>query len=278
MATIVCIPPLDDALSDLGITMPGVGRLEFLKDSIDKIPRPSEYILKALNNMSPALSPVFTMLRIIQVVQAILNCIKATKKSISQLNPGPLIGCFRGLFEAFANLLPLIPPLSYVKLVADIMTALRLLIEDMLNVIVIIDTRISTIKAIIERGYDTDDPNLISIGNCAKDDLNEEAATILQLMRMLGLVIGSVFTIMEIIGDLLPGPAGDKIKSVGEQLSGAQADTQAVSLGDFPPLGAMQTTLMGLRDVCAMIELIANTALGKATQSTAFLVQDLQNA
>ena len=276
VATIVCIPPFEDVLSDLGITFPGVGRLQFLKDSIDKIPRPSEYILKMLNSAAPALSPVFTMLRIIQVVQAVLNCIKAIKKAVTQLNPGPIIKCFRGLFEAFANILPMIPPLAYVKLVVDIMTALRLLVADMLNVLVIIDRRITELKALAQRGYDNDDPNLIAFANCGKDDLNAEAATLIELLRAISLIISSFFSIMEIIADLMPGPAADSIGEITKKITGAQSDVASIGVFDFPPVKQIQTILMGLHDLCYAIETIGNTALGKVTQAASFTASDLQ--
>jgi hypothetical protein len=237
-------------------------------------------ILKALNNLAPAMAPIHTALKILKAIQAIADCTQAVRKCITQLSPAPLINCFPDLFKALADLIPLIPPLSYVAMVADIITLLRALVEDMLSLIETIDAKVTGVKNLIARGQAKNDTVLIGMGNCAKRKLNQDMAGLMQIMEVVTTTIGTFLSILDAIEAYLPGPAGKKVREVKEQITGAQSaigDTDP-SATDFPPLGFMQQTLSIIYNALVIAEAVCNAVLGRAFEIPELALAELTNS
>lgn len=276
MATVVCIQPLDIP-DNLVVTMPGMGELTFLRDKLERMPRPSEMILKALNNLAPAMAPIHTALKIIAVVQAIADCTQAVKKAITQLSPAPLINCFPDLVDALADLLPLIPPIAYVKMIVDIITLLRLLIEDMLDFIELVDSRVTGIKNLIARAEANNDTVLLGIGDCAQEKLNADMAGFMDIVGVITKAIAAFFSVLDAIESFLPGPAGKKLAEVKETLTGAQDSIEGAEVPDFPPLGFLQQLLSLIFNALVIAESVGNAALGKSFEIPELALAELTN-
>jgi hypothetical protein len=262
MATVVCIsvPNIPNALN---ITLPGVGELQFIKDTIDGIPRPSTYVLKALNALSPSLAPLYTIIRVLDVIISLVGCIKAIPKALPA-NPSPIINCIKNLVKAFANLVPLLPPLSYVRMIADILAALRVLIDDMLTVLTQIDAQVSRIKELFARALQGNgDPVLFQIGQCAQNDLKQSTAGFLQIMQLITKIITIMTAILEIMAEVIPGPLGDKI---GETLASMQAASDSFEdvdpVSEYPPLQNIKTSLLLIRNVLNALESFCRGVIG----------------
>ena len=276
MAVVVCIPPIP--LPDLmSVTMPGMGELTFLRDSLDKAPRPSELILKALNNLAPALAPIYGFLRILDVNIALFNCTQAMKKAVLQLSPKPIIDCLPKLVKAVTALAPLIPPLSYVTMVVDMVTMARALVADMLSYIAELDAQITAINQMYLDAQTNNDNALLVIANCAKASINAESEGIMQIMVVIGKVTAVMLQTLDVISSTLPGPASKKVDEIKKQLTGVQATATGVTLTDFPPLGQMQQVLVLLHTILTYIEAAGNAVLARSFEAQELILAPLVN-
>lgn len=276
MATVVCVTP-PTVPPNLTVTLPGLGELTFIRDQLDKAPRPSELVLRALNNLAPALAPVYSMLRVLDVLIALYACTQAIKKAVTQLNPGPIISCFEKLIKAIANLIPLIPPITYIKMVVDIVVVMRVLVDDLLSIVTILDARITTIQNMLDQGMEDDDNSLVELGNCAKADLNDEAATLMQVMELITKFMQVVMIVMDLMAEVLPGPLADKVKEVKEDLLGSQDALDDVSVTDFPPLGQLQQILVIIRNILIFVEQAGKAVLGQSFEMPELVIDELAN-
>jgi len=276
VATVVCIE-IPEIPNKLSITMPGVGELQYLKDSIDKIPRPSTYVLKMLNGISPALAPIYTILKILDVILALVNCINAIPKSLP-FNPQPIIDCIQKLIEAFAALLPLLPPFVYIRLVVDIAVAIRLLIDDLISVLDVIDQQITQVKNLINKALDFDNTAMLQIGNCARTDIQRSTAGLQQIMEAMAKVMGIIMGIMELMTAVLPGPAADKIQKTIDDINTFNAAVTALDpAADYPPLQQMYDALAAARKPMVFVEEFGKALLGIPFTFTAPVVPSYDN-
>jgi hypothetical protein len=262
MATLVCIP-IPEIPAKYSINMPGMGELVYLRDSLERMPRLSEIILKLLNAIQPALSPIYTVLKILDALQAVFNCLLAVKDAITTLNPGSIIRCFQKLYAAFAALLPLFPPLTYVRMVVDIVVLIRYLLDDVIYTFGLIDAEITSVKAVLSSAIENNDTVLFEIGQCRANDIQQATAGIKQILEVIGKTIGLLFTIMDLMAAVIPGPAGEKIEEAKETLAEitGQLDTTQ-SVGDFPPLGALLDALTKLRNLLLFVEQVGKAIVG----------------
>lgn len=258
MATLVCIN-LGNLPAKLDITMPGMGVLQLINDKIDGIPRPSEYVLKGLNALMPAMAPIYTIIKVLDVIVALTNCIKAIPMAIVTLNPSKIFECVEKLIEAFAALVPMIPPLAYVRMIVDIVVAIRTLVDDLLNVLVEIDKEISRITNLLANAIDNDDTVAVAIGECAKENLNKNVAGLIEIFTVVGKLMAIVFNILETIAVLLPPAAQDEFSRAKESILGIDVN---VGASDFPPISAMKDGLFTLRTVLQTIEQVGKSILG----------------
>lgn len=258
MATLVCVQ-MPDIPDKLEVTMPGIGVLQLINDKIDGVPRPSQYVLKAMNSLSPALGPVYTFIRILDVVIAITNCQKAIPNAIMTLNPSKIFECIEKLIQAFANLIPLIPPLTYVRMVLDIVVALRVLVDDLLSTLVEIDKEISRISNMLANAVDNDDTVALQIGECAKKNLNQNVAGLMQIIEVIVKILTVLMNLMDTFSSLLPAPAQEKIDGLKKQILGIDVN---VSASDFPPVSGLKDGLFIIRNVLQAIEQVGKAILG----------------
>ena len=258
MATLVCIN-IGNLPDKLEITMPGMGVLQMINDKIDGIPRPSEYVLKGLNSLMPAMAPIYTIIKVLDVIVALTNCIKAIPMAIITLNPSKIFECVEKLIEAFAALIPMIPPLAYVRMIVDIVIAIRVLVDDLLNVLVEIDKEISRIKNLIANAVDNDDTVSVAIGECAKENLNKNVAGLIEMFTVVGKIMAIVFNILDTIAVLLPPGTQKELNATKESILGLDVN---ISASDYPPVGPIKDGLFGLRTVLQTIEQVGKAVLG----------------
>lgn len=268
MAAVVCVklPEIPDKFT---LTMPGMGELAYLRDSIESMPRPSSLLLKFLNSLAPALAPINNIIKLVDMIQAIIACINAVPKCFMTLSPGPLIKCFEKLFKALAALIALVPPMPYIRMVVDIVVLIRYLVDDILSVFSIIDKEISKIKQVLEDAQRTQDDTLLEIGECAKENLNQEMAGIMQVIQLIGKLTGLIFTIMETISTLIPG-MDQKVEEWKEAMGAATDSLGSADATGFIPLGPIITALTTIRNILIVIE-----QFGKAICGLSFTMPEI---
>lgn len=269
MAAVVCVK-LPDIPDKFVLNMPGMGELAYLRDSLESMPRPSSLLLKFLNSLAPALAPINNIIKLLDMIQAIVSCVTAVPKCFMTLSPGPLIKCFEKLFKALAALLSLVPPMPYIKMIVDIVVLLRYLVEDILNIFTIIDREIDKIKAVLEDAARTQDAQLLEIGECAKHNLNQEMAGIMQVIQIIGKITGIIFTIMETIASLIPG-ADEKVQEWQAAMGGATDNLGSGGVTGFIPLGPIVTALGTIRNILITIEQFGKAITGQGFQMPALM-------
>ncbi len=258
MATLICVPA-PNLPSMLEITMPGMGVLQMINDKIDGIPRPSEYILKGLNALMPAMSPIYMLIRVLDVLVAITNCQKVIPIAIITLNPSKIFECIEKLIEAFANLIPLIPPLAYVRMIVDIVTSLRVLVDDLLSTLVEIDEEISRIANLVANAVDNDDVVALAIGECARENLNKNVAGLMEIFSVFGKMLALVFNTLDTFAPLLPPHIQNKLDSAKSALTGMDTN---VSASAYPPVSALKDSLFAVRLILQTVEQLGKFVLG----------------
>jgi len=233
-------------------------------------------LLKFLNSLSPALAPINSIIKLVDLLQAIVSCVTSIPKCFLTLSPGPLIQCFEKLFEALAGIIALVPPFPYIAMVGDIAHLLRQLVDDLLSVVVIIDREVSRITAVLQEAQEAEDAILLEIGECARDNLNQQTLALYQVVALIGKLIGLILSIMEAIATLIPG-AGEKVAGWAAAITGATGAVGSVSVSGFPPLGPLVQLLQLVRTILVAIEQFANAVLGRAFSFPAAITVELAN-
>jgi hypothetical protein len=275
MAYAVCVelPEMEIAPA---VNMPGIGELTFIRDTLADMPRISDQVFKLLNVMSPALAPVYSLIRVLDIIIAIIDCVKAIPKSLP-FNPQPLIECFTNLFEALSALVALLPPFAYIRLIVDIVALIRAVVDDMLDVFAVIDREVSQIKATIDRAMADNDTILLQIGDCAKDNLEKTTAGILQVFEAVAKIILVAISILDIIASVIPGPISDRISEWRNALSDIQGSLATSSPTGYPPLQDFVDLLVAVRTVLISIEQFGKAILGLDFTVPDFTVPTLEN-
>lgn len=275
MAIPICIK-LPAMPPEYKLALPGMGELTYIRDSLERMPRPSEMLLKFLNSIGPALAPVYMLIKVLDVIQAIIRCVLAVKKAITELSPLPLIQCFEGLFEAIAKLIPLIPPMAYLKMVMDIIGLVRYLLDDIIGLVYIIDNEISQIKAMINAGTASGDLRLIEIAECSRHNLNQQAAGMINVLTLIGKLLGTLLIVLDMLEAFLPPPAAKEIRKVKEAITGASDTALSSSVGSFPGLQQMLEAVTMLRDALVTIQTVIGPVVG--VNLAGFLTEQVEQA
>lgn len=186
---------IDAVPGDVCVTFPGGAEICVTLPSASP-PSLDALMRQAFAQVNAALAPLTPIFNIIDVCVAIFDCIKA----ISTLDVEKIINCIPGLAEKIAELLALIPQVSLVALVADIVELLILYFKGLRNQIL---RQLQYYLRIIDAQLAATRPGNIALANvlpCALDDLdqlfnwqNSSAAPINRL-------IGVINLFLEIIG------------------------------------------------------------------------------
>jgi hypothetical protein len=261
----VCIPI--PGVKNLKITLPGMGALEFFRDSLASVPRFSTMAMQALNSTLPAIAPFYVILKIIAVIQAIQKCIMASIEAVTQLNPDPLFQCVKKLLEAIAELAKLFPPITYAAMIIDIVMLFRYMVRDCLTLLQLMDQHVSEFQDAIATGMQNNDQLAVSIGECAKKDLEEEIQPMLMVLTIISVTISAFITLLDIMAAVMPGAAPaikdlkDKHKEMTETIDNFDLT------GDGSPFKTMSEMLIVADTVLEFIVTICQAVAGGDIES-----------
>jgi hypothetical protein len=123
--SISVVPPTQPTLPSVGgtpsqIRMPG-GTVVPLPFSLPPATDCRIIFNQILPNVMVTLGPLGFIFCVLGVIQALIDCVNATIDSISQLNPGPLIDALVGLIEKAKCLAQMIPQVSLLYMLADVL-------------------------------------------------------------------------------------------------------------------------------------------------------------
>jgi len=175
----MALPPLHgfcqtNAVSTrLCITMPG-GAEVCAQFPAARVPDPSELIAALFGNLSAALAPLAPIFSIIEVLIAIVDCLKAVQKAIASFPPRPdkLLSCFPKLARALGKVLSLLPPLTIPVMIGNFLDALLTFLAGIRNQLLAIIRK--TLKILIASTSAASLPSLQLgvIVDCAQGDLD----------------------------------------------------------------------------------------------------------
>jgi hypothetical protein len=269
MATALCIP-LPPLPQELLLNLPGLGALRFFRDEVAGFPRLSTMIARMLNAATPVLSPVYTVIKILDTIIAIIDCIKAIPKSLP-LNPQPLLNCFRKLLEALGRLIELLPPFSYILLIADLVQVLNTLVIDLAQTVYLMDQEWAKIRNALVRASSDHDPNLLTIGTCAKDNLAKTAAGLWQILDVLSKLLYIFISILQIIASLAPPSLSREIEKWLGTIAEIQTNIENEgNIRDIPDFGTLMAALRDINRVLTYVTTFLYMLCGRSWEIPEF--------
>jgi len=181
---------------DCCIPLPGGAEICVQLPSIG-IPDPQELIIQLFAQLNAALTPLVPIFRIIDIVLAIVECIKAIPKCLFPPNPQPLIQCFQALFAALAEILKLVPPFSLIFTVAAILDCLILLLGGLdATIHVIIEKNAAILAAALKPAS----PGASFALQCEKGNLDAYIKNLNEAMKPLNRLLGVINLFMQLAG------------------------------------------------------------------------------
>jgi hypothetical protein len=166
-----------------------------------KIPDPTDLILQLFGQLNAALAPLMPIFRILDVLLAVFECIKAIPKSIFPPNPQPVISCLVHLAEVIAEIVKLIPLVSLPFTIAAFLDALILLLSGIRNNLLRVITQLNRIIALETQAVGPPaNPLLANAALCARTAFNAEMAHLNQLFTPLNRLLGVINLFLTLIG------------------------------------------------------------------------------
>ena len=122
MSVVICVPiqDIEDTLAALRIRLPGLGALQALREALDKLPSPSQAVGQFMSMIDSALQPLRQIISVMEMLLAIINCLEAVYDAVSELSPDPIVDCINNLSTIISRLAEYIPPVPYMRAIADI--------------------------------------------------------------------------------------------------------------------------------------------------------------
>jgi len=186
-------------LSDLGLILPGgIEAIPTLSPNLAE--RTSDLILDVIGQAQPAFAAFIPFLRALGVIEAIATCIKAIPEALVTLDPMKIVDCVGGLETALAELMKLLPQLSLPMAILRFVNLLILLLTDVRDMLQQIQVALDEAEDAIATGQERGDEQLIQIGNCARDNAQNEALNALKMLEMLGAPIRMINIFLGLLG------------------------------------------------------------------------------
>jgi hypothetical protein len=185
MSLPVCIPVIEvpDAL---GITLPGGVSMEHLN---------------LIEVIQPALTPLMPLFQIVDTVVAVFNCVKAIPDALGPPpDPTVLAACMPELAEKVAQLLRLIPQLSLPLTIVGLIDLLIDVLRQARTRLLHLQQQMVQVAGVVDRATDLDDAGLMAIAECARHNVEQEAANVGKSLASLGRLIGLVNVFLGMVG------------------------------------------------------------------------------
>lgn len=196
------------------VTIPNFGVMQQAWGALDDIPDPAKLLGEMQNQLASAMAPVRRYLEIVEVLQAIQQCLKAAIDAVTQLSPDPLFDCFKNLTKAIARVLSWLPPLSYVRTAADIAGYCIDVMDEIFDFFERLDDMISDYISTLSNATLLNDSDLIGFANCG---LSEVLPHIIVVVDLIAFVTPLNNALMDMFTRLMPNPLLQTIKQMYEE-------------------------------------------------------------
>jgi len=196
------------------ICLPGGLCLDYIWDSIGKVPHAADIPLDFFSQIGPAMAPLKPFFDMLDTVLSLFNCVKAIPNAIVKLDPTELLECLPALAKAVDNVLKLIPQLSIPKMVIAIIKNIATLLRAIASDLTYIQSQIQRINDMVDRAAELQDHKLNGFLVCAQDDLEKTTLSTAEALRG----IGSIVLVVNILMGLFGGP---EIPCFGDLFTGS---------------------------------------------------------
>lgn len=194
--TFICIPPR--AVGNLKITFPGIEALQAFKTTMDRLPSASAEAMMLLGQVSPALSPIVAILRMVDVIFDIIQALKDVT------NPFALAKDIEKLIVDSGLLQDFIPGIEYVKMLRDLLSMVEAILRGFSKIITRWVNESAAVGKALSSASILGDPDLANSAQCAAERLMEAQATTQVSLQDVGQILKIIKLIADIINAVVP--------------------------------------------------------------------------
>ena len=157
--------------------------------------------LNLMDVIQPGLTPLVPILQIVDAVVAVFNCIQAIPDALGPPpDPTILAACLPDLAKKMEKLLRLLPQLSLpallVRLLDLVIDTLRQARDKFLH----LQAQLTQIQNAVNRAKELEDSGLMAIAQCARGNVEQEAANVGASLASMGKLIGLINLFLGMIG------------------------------------------------------------------------------
>ncbi len=157
--------------------------------------------INLLDVIQPALTPLVPLFNLIDAILAVFEAIKAVPAMIGPPpDPTALVTALKKLGEKVSKLLYLVPQLSLPLTVIGLIDLVIDTLDQVLTQLRHLQQQMTQITNAIDRASELDDPGLMTIAYCARDNIDQEAANALKGLAAIGSLIGLLNLFIGMIG------------------------------------------------------------------------------
>jgi hypothetical protein len=254
VSVVVCIDPFDDTPPPT-VEIPGVGALKGLKSLIDHAASPYELSATLISQASPILAPIIQVLRVIEIVLAIINTLKAVK------SPTKIGRRIKALIKKLPSLTAFIPGLPYVRLVRDVIDLLASILHGFVSLINRWITELNLISnALFSQSVLLTDTELPDLTTCSKAHLNAAIGASINTIGDLASVGDIIVRLLEIVKSFIPGDIPKDIIDVFTRIGKIPAELAKMqtAINDAETPDEISAVIEGLRSLLITIDELAD--------------------
>lgn len=183
---------------NLSVTFPGIEELQAIKTTIDKLPSAGAAAMMLLGQVSPALSPIVAVLRMVEVLVDVTNALKDVT------NPFALAKDLEKIAKDLGFLAEFVPGVIYVKMIRDLLGMIEAILRGLSSVITRWVTESAAIGKALSSAKLLGDPDLTNSAQCAAQRLTEAQNTTKVSLGDVGQLLKVIKLIADIISAVVP--------------------------------------------------------------------------
>jgi hypothetical protein len=265
MPIVICVGVADQTHIPV-VEIPGVGKLQALKSKIDGAPSPYELAATLIGQASPILAPIIQVLRVIEIVLAIIDTLKAVK------SPTKIGRKIKALIKKLAGLSAFIPGLPYVRLVRDILDLVSAILHGFVSLINRWITEINLMqKALFTQSVLVRDEELPTLILCSQEQLAETMTGAINSLGDLATIGNVIARLLEIVKSFIPGNIPQDVVTAFVNIAKIPADLAStrdqMTASKTPAelagvIVALQATLITIDEAADRLDSISATISG----------------
>ncbi len=157
--------------------------------------------LELVEVIQPALTPLMPLFDILETVLALFDAVKAVPETIGPPpDPTALAEALQKVAEKIVGLLRLVPQLSLPFTIVGLVDLILHTLSEARDILVALQARAEALGAADERARELGDAQLLEIVECARANIEQEAANLGKRLGALGTLIGILNLFTSMIG------------------------------------------------------------------------------